>query len=89
MEGKERVERAYKKLRGSRRCALYCASCCSSKRYQHLILQGKFLKVKEARDPSLILWENLGFTTFEQSMRIFVSSIVGILLLVITAVINL
>jgi len=89
MEGKERVERAYNRLKGTRRCTLFCTSCCSNRKYRNLILQGKFLNVREARDPSLILWENLGSTKYEQSLRIFVASIVGIILLAITAVINL
>jgi len=45
--------------------------------------------VNEARDPSLILWENLGTRKFERFFRILFTTIIALALLLITAVINL
>jgi len=52
-------------------------------------MYGKLPHVDEARDPSLILWENLGTRRFERFFRILFTSIIACILLLCTALINL
>jgi hypothetical protein len=57
MEGKERAINAYK----AGRCRRWCATnlCCAGKQYKDKMFMGKWLRVKEAKAPDIIKWENL------------------------------
>lgn len=52
-------------------------------------MKGHYLNVKSARDPSLILWENLGSGKIDRTFRIGFTTLLGFILLLITASINL
>lgn len=82
MDGKERVERAYKEGKYK-----FCGRCRT--KTKHLFMKGHYLDVNEARDPSLILWENLGTSKIDRTFRVGFTTILGFILLVITASINL
>ena len=59
MEGFERMKEIYRDS-AARRCWLYCS--CRCRYYSEKLFMKKYLKVSQAPDPSLILWENLGFS---------------------------
>jgi hypothetical protein len=59
MEGFERMKEIYRDS-AARRCWLYCS--CRCRYYSDKLFMKKYLKVSQAPDPSLILWENLGFS---------------------------
>ena len=62
MEGKERLIQAYTQSRVSLCCTACCCCCVDKKTYKRKLFHGKWLKVEQAVEPSLIIWENLGFT---------------------------
>jgi len=53
---------------------------CRSKRYKDKEMLGKYLSVKRTIDPSLILWENLGYSQKERLFRTLITSIVALIL---------
>mmetsp|Transcript_18073 Transcript_18073/g.13020 ORF Transcript_18073/g.13020 Transcript_18073/m.13020 type:complete len:134 (+) Transcript_18073:1773-2174(+) len=81
MEGAFRLQKAYSDNYCKRKCIL----CCCSKRYKHKYFFSRWLRVTPAIDPSLILWENLGFTRRQRNMRIVFTSIVTIILIACAA----
>ena len=76
-EGVARAEQAYM-LSAWSRCWLWVT--CRSKRYRDKQLLGKYLSVKRAIDPSLILWENLGYSQKERILRTTITSVVALIL---------
>lgn len=89
MEGKERAQMAYKNYYSRRRCCGCNIRCCESEENKHLAFGKKMLKVEEARDPSLILWENLGASICERRLRMLFTTFLCFLILIITCLINL
>jgi len=69
------------------RCWLKCT--CRGSRYREKLFENKYLKVSSAMDPSLILWENLGYSQQARTVRVAVTSFIAFLLLVICSLINL
>lgn len=61
-----------------------CECCTDKKGYKSKLFKGRFLNVEQAVEPSLILWENLGITSFKRCLRISISTLVAIVLLIIT-----
>jgi len=89
MEGKERAQMAYKNYYSRRRCFGINMRCCDTENVKHLAFGKKILKVEEAIDPSLILWENLGSSIFERRLRMLFTSFLCLIILIITCLINL
>jgi hypothetical protein len=61
---------------------------CRRKNYKSQLFFGKYLDVKQAVDPSLILWENLGSSIWHRAYRIVIITFVSCLLLSVTLMIN-
>lgn len=76
-EGVARAEQAYM-LSSWTRGWLWLT--CRSKQYREKYFLGNYLRVKKAIDPSLILWENLGYTRKERFIRTSITSVVAIIL---------
>ena len=84
MEGKERLIQAYTQSRVSLCCTACCCCCVDKKTYKRKLFHGKWLKVEQAVEPSLIIWENLGFTAQARCCRITFATIISLLLLFAT-----
>jgi len=52
------------------------------------LFEGRYLKVKRATDPSLILWENLGYTMTARAVRTLFTTIVAFLLVCVVIALN-
>jgi len=86
MEGMARAVNAYQ-LHSLERFWLFAT--CRIKNYEDKLFITKYLDVKQAVDPSLILWENLGSSMWVRAQRVSLIAIVAFLLLCITLMINL
>lgn len=87
MEGAARLVNAYNKSRTYRCCTFYCSDCCVDKKtYRRKLFHNKWLKVTEAVEPSLIMWENLGVTKKGRCIRIIFISIISLALLLATTI---
>lgn len=51
---------------------------------EHKLFEGLWLKVEIAVSPSLIMWENLGYSRTERFFRIIFTSLVSLVLIIIT-----
>ena len=78
MEGKQRVLNALKPKKFRR--------CCNRKKFEQRYINGKWLEVYEAPQPSIILWENLSVTAFNRFLRILLVSLISGGLIAITFV---
>lgn len=58
MEGQARMLQAYK----MGKCKTCCIMCCFQEKVKGKLFREKWLKVDEAPNPSLIMWENLGYS---------------------------
>ena len=59
MEGAQKLIKAYDKSRCTLCLLKLLCECCSAKKlYNEKLFEGRFLKVEQAVEPSLILWEN-------------------------------
>ena len=76
-EGVARAEQAYMLSSWSR---AWLWMTCRSKRYRDKQFLGKYLSVKRTIDPSLILWENLGYSQKERILRTAITSVVALVL---------
>lgn len=86
----------FRSMEGAARCRqVYSASlwsrfklCCTCNRnYRKLLLHGNYLKVQRAVDPTLILWENLGYSlTQRRLLAAFISLITLLMVLVCVSV---
>jgi len=86
MEGMARALSAYR-LHRLERIWLYFTFRFDS--YKDKLFLEKYLDIKQAVDPSLILWENLGSSIWARARRIVIIAIVAFLLLSVTLMINL
>lgn len=79
MEGKERAINAYKV--GS--CRRWCLTnlCCQGGRFKSKMFMGKWLRVKEAKAPDIIKWENLRSSRSERCFRALGTSLLSLLLI--------
>ena len=85
MEGAARLIKAYNVGRCTRWWTSCCSDCCVDKdSYRKKLFHDKWLKVEPAVEPSLIIWENLGFTRKARCCRTTVASIISLLLLFAT-----
>jgi hypothetical protein len=58
--------------------------CCTCNRnYRKLLLNGKYLRVTRATDPTLILWENLGYSLKERRLLAFFISLVTLAMVMV------
>ena len=82
VEGLKRAKRAfrapwYKKL-------LYTVCfCCKSKRMERIIFHNKFLRLKPAVEPDLILWQNFGVSKKSRCIRTIIFLLFTLLLLIV------
>jgi hypothetical protein len=60
--------------------------CCRINNYKSRMFMGKWLRVKKAKDPSIINWENLNTSMGERFLRYFVSAIISLVLMAITVI---
>lgn len=79
MEGKERAINAYRAGRCRRWCAINM--CCGGKKYKEKMFMNEWLKIKEAKAPDIIKWENLQTTRGERAFRILGTSILSLVLI--------
>ena len=87
MEGAARLIQAYDTSRCSLCCLRCLPNCCVDKvEYRSKLFEGHYLKTETAVEPTLILWENLGVTKKQRCFRIFLSSLLAIMLLLATTV---
>ena len=82
MEGKERAIKAFS--HGFLARTLLSCLCCRHIRYQQKKLLGRWLKVKTAPAPDIILWENLKVGKCTRCLRILVTSLVTIVIVAVT-----
>lgn len=82
MEGAARLVRAYNWSWTRIFCHKICCCCVDKKGYKRRLFHGKFLRVEEAIEPSLINWENLDLSKAQRFCRTFVATIFAIILLV-------
>ena len=85
MEGMARAVNAYQ-LNSFER--LWLDLTCRRGKYKSRNFLDRYLDVKQAVDPSLILWENLGSSIWHRAQRVVVITFVSFLLLCITLMIN-
>ena len=81
--GKEKFIKAYKK--GP------CQRCCNYERHKHKYIDGKWPKVSEAPDPSVIIWQNLAIgkcSRFFRSLGVWILSILIMLLSLVVIIVN-
>eukprot|EP00347_Sterkiella_histriomuscorum_P022647 403337690 len=81
VQGKERIVQAFKAGK-CRRCCI--ANFCFSKRYKKKKFLGKWLQVKPAVAPDLIIWENLKVGKAGRCFRVMLISFITIVLIVDT-----
>ena len=82
----------FRSMEGAARCRqVYSAGlwsrfklCCTCNRnYRKLLLNGKYLQVTRATDPTLILWENLGYSLKERRLLAFFISLVTLAMVMV------
>jgi len=61
-----------------------CCCCVDKKSYKEKLFHGRWLKVDQAIEPSLILWENLGVSRKNRCLRILGRIIISIILVIAT-----
>jgi len=66
-----------------KRCCVRIMFCCKNE-YKSRMFMGKWLRVKKAKDPSIINWENLNTSMGERFLRYFVSAFISLVLMAIT-----
>ena len=81
MEAKARIFEIAKNSK-YHKCKKRCLPCCFKQNLQTMEFEGKMLKVEDAPEPSLILWENLGVGKCEWYCRIFVNIFVSFVLII-------
>ena len=85
MEGAERCLQAYRYHYFKWLCFRCCVCCFNDKiNYDKKMFHNKWLRVDKAIEPSLIMWENLGYNKKDRCMRIFCTTITSLILLIIT-----
>lgn len=84
MEGKERLIHAYHMGAFKRWCLT--SFCCQGKRFKSRLFFDEWLRVKEAKAPDIIIWENLRAGNGERASRIAFSALVSIVLIAATFV---
>jgi hypothetical protein len=84
MEGKERLIHAYR-MGAFKRCCL-TNFCCQGKAFKSRYFMKKWLRVKNAKAPDIINWENLRTGRTERAFRITFATIVSIVLIAATFV---
>ena len=60
--------------------------CCRYKEYRDRKFMGKWLRVKKAKDPSIINWENLNTSMGERFLRYFISGLISTSIMGITVI---
>ena len=60
--------------------------CCRMNVYKSRMFLGNWLRVKKAKDPSIINWENLNTSMGERFLRYFVSAIISVVLMAVTII---
>ena len=83
MEGAARLIQAYQLSRWKR---LWLSVCCSGSRYKKKMFQGRILQAERAIEPSLIMWENLGFSKKVRCLRILGSVFITMIMLSVTVI---
>lgn len=82
MEGAERCLQAYRYKYFKWLCFRLCICCFSDKiNYDKKMFHNQWLQVDKAIEPSLIMWENLGYNKQERSFRIICTTLTAMLLL--------
>lgn len=83
MEGAERCLQAYRYHYMKWLC-FRCCACCFKVSYDNKMFHDNWLHVDKAIEPSLIMWENLGYNRQDRCKRIFCTTLIAILLLAVT-----
>ena len=84
MEGAERCLQAYR-YQYCKLLSFKCCKCCFRINHGEKLFHNNWLRVDKAIEPSLIMWENLGYNRKKRGFRIFCTTLTAILLLFITA----
>jgi hypothetical protein len=69
MEGAARVKSAYSTYGCTRSVSKCCCKAWWKKNTERKYFLGKWLKISEACDPSIIVWENLGYSNCSRYLR--------------------
>ena len=80
MEGKARAIKAYD-AGMVKRCCLSTFCCEGKKIRKKAFLDREWLKVKDAKDPEVIMWENLNVSKCQRFLRILLVAFVTIILI--------
>jgi len=80
MEGVQRSKKALG-ISGFKKFLFRICCCCFSSKYARIQFKNRFLNLKPAVDPELLLWQNFGVSKKQRCMRIiiFVIFVLGIL----------
>ena len=76
MEGAARLLQAYEMKK-------HCVMCCRHKVGEKMF-EECWLQCDEAINPSLIMWQNLGYSKKERFFRIIFTSLISLVLIIIT-----
>ena len=60
--------------------------CCSKRDYEARLFHGLWLQAERAIEPSLIMWENLGFSKKMRCLRILGSLFITLIMLSVTVI---
>ena len=83
MEGAARLIQAYQLSRWKR---FWLWFCCSKRDYEARLFHGLWLQAERAIEPSLIMWENLGFSKKMRCLRILGSLFITLIMLSVTVI---
>jgi hypothetical protein len=79
MEGPARLLKGLDKSKCTRGC-LRCFSCCSSKykdNIHHKYFQNTWFKARKAVDPTMIIWQNLGYSECNRCVRTLIITLIS------------
>ena len=80
MEGSQRALTEFKFYLLTK-CFYTVCKCCTPKSIKKKLFRGKWLRVRPAVDPELLLWENFGLTSMRRCLRTTLYLIYMIILL--------
>ena len=79
-EGRARILQAYQMNRG-KRCLVMC---CFKEKVRSKLFFERWLQVEPAINPSLIMWQNLGYSQTSRCFRIILTTVVSLVLIIAT-----